>query len=200
VLYLMTSTDGTRCKILEVTDDYVLVKIPRSEVALMDREGGSPAEPVDRGEAGAPGPATAGEPASARSWGARGASPEVLPLVGAGHVEGGPPRFVFEERGSAVGRVLWDGRPIAGCKVRLMMLSGSGFWTGAENLEVESVTDEDGVYRFDLLRPGECKLLWLPPDGTHWIRRLRVEPDFTVPARGGTTDVAPLEVNLATLN
>lgn len=101
---------------------------------------------------------------------------------------------------SAVGKILWQGQPLAECKVKAVRLEKLGF--GSVRLDdtgQEVMTAVDGSYAFEQLEPGFYKLFWVPPSGTHWIRRLRTEPDFEV-RPGEHTEIEPLDVARSTLN
>ena len=47
-------------------------------------------------------------------------------------------------------------------------------------VEIETVTDKDGVYHFENVSPGLYKLYWKPPSETSWVRRFKMEPDVIV--------------------
>jgi len=100
-----------------------------------------------------------------------------------------------EPFGSAEGRVVLNGEPLAGCRVRAVLLrpaSGlfSGRYQGGEMVEVS--TDAAGQFRFELLPIGSYTLKWWIPGDTHWIRTLSPEPDFAVKA-GQTATLRPIE-------
>jgi len=101
---------------------------------------------------------------------------------------------------AAVGTILRRGEPLGGCKVRAVRLEAAGMFGGVRMVdEGHTVTGSDGSFRFDSLPPGPYKLSWAPPGGTHWIRRLQMEPDFVVEL-GQETVIEPLEVGVSTLN
>ena len=102
---------------------------------------------------------------------------------------------------SAVGQILWGGEPLEGCRVRVVELQRMGS-LGAVRLQdtgQEALTDGDGKYYLKGLTPGSYKLSWVPPGGTHWIRRLRREPDFKVQP-GQQTEIEPLDIAASPLN
>ena len=87
--------------------------------------------------------------------------------------------------GNITGRVLLRKRGLPGCRVRLMRLEGSGGPLGVysayrETALFETVTDDDGVYRFERVPVGAYRLKWLPVGETGWIRRLTDKPDVMV--------------------
>ncbi len=101
---------------------------------------------------------------------------------------------------TAAGTSLRRGEPLGGCKVRAVRLEAAGMFGGVRMVdEGHTVTGRDGNFRFDSLPPGPYKLSWAPPGGTHWIRRLQMEPDFVVEL-GQETVIEPLEVGVSTLN
>lgn len=183
VIYLKGASSGTPCKVLEVTDDYVIVKIPRSEVVRVGPGGG----PKDQGEQPA-GDAPPGSPFIPTA----GLSEQIRAEIRAEAREG---------TGSAVGQMLWDGKPLANCRMRVALLDPPRLFgaPGLIRVETESVTDETGHFRFDGLPPGRYKLSWAAPAATHWVRRLRMEPDFEVVANQGTV-IEPLEAHVSTLD
>ena len=101
---------------------------------------------------------------------------------------------------SASGKILWKDQPLADCRVKAVRLEKLGF--GSVRLHdtgQEIMTAADGSYAFEQLEPGFYKIYWVPPDGTHWIRRLRNQPDFEVQP-GERTEIEPLEIAVSTLN
>ncbi len=94
--------------------------------------------------------------------------------------------------GIAKGQILRDGKGLPDCHVKLVRLVKAQTMAGLlkiskEGIEFETVTDQDGKYRFDPIPVGSYKLKWQLPDDTGWIRRLRDKPDVDVEA--GTTKV-----------
>lgn len=183
VIYLKGASSGTPCKVLEVTDDYVIVKIPRSEVDRVGPGAGS------KGQGEQP---AGGTPPGSPSSPAAGLREQIREEIRAEAREG---------TGSAVGQMHWDGKPLANCKVRIAMLGAPRLFgaPGLMHVETEAVTDTTGRFRFDGLPPGRYKLFWAPPAATHWVRRLRTEPDFEVVAKQETM-IEPLEAHVSTLN
>lgn len=87
--------------------------------------------------------------------------------------------------GSAEGRILFRERGLKGCRVKLVKMVKSGnlnelFNLFKEGFEFETVTDEQGKYRFDKLPIGVYKLKWELPHDKGWIRRLRNKPDVII--------------------
>ena len=85
--------------------------------------------------------------------------------------------------GSVEGRMLFGGEPLAGCRVRLVLvevrrgLFGTSY---AQTSHLETVTDDAGEYRFLGVPTGPYKLKWVAPGGDSWIRFLSTEPDLMV--------------------
>jgi len=186
IVYLKGALRGTPSTVLKETDAYILVKIPRSEVVRIERAVASalPAETSARDT----------QPAPASSRGALKAETRHEATAESQKPE-------KRETGSAVGRMLWEGRPVAGCRVKVLLLSTPGFLKSTKLYEIgrEDTSDKDGFYRFERLLPGRYKLYWVPPGGSHWIRRLRTDPDFEVRSNE-QTDINTLEINVTTLN
>jgi len=113
---------------------------------------------------------------------------------------------VIQDRnlGSVEGKILRSGSPLSGCQVKLQMLEKSGLLAKgyrpvAEAMEIETVTDDDGVYRFVNVSPGLYKLYWKPPSETSWVRRFKMEPDVIIEP-GKLTNPKDVETLKRTLN
>ena len=75
------------------------------------------------------------------------------------------------------GRVLYQGRGLAGCRVKLIRQIESTtflemFKEAKTGAEFETGTGEDGFYRFEEVPVGKYLLRWLPPGSDAWIRKL----------------------------
>jgi hypothetical protein len=106
--------------------------------------------------------------------------------------------------GSVEGKILRSGSPLSGCQVKLQMLEkggllAKGYRPVAEAIEIETVTDDDGTYRFVNVSPGLYKLYWKPPSETTWVRRFKMEPDVIVEP-GKPTNPKDIETLKRTLN
>jgi hypothetical protein len=192
MLYLKGAVEGTPCKVLEETSEYVLVRIPstlvvRIEPAAADTLAASeePLKPL------ADQMLPADDSAASRSLRA-----EIREQL---NEEMEAKRR--QESGSAVGQILWNGEPLSGCRIRVSLLEKSGALGAVRRTDTgfETVTDKAGFYAFEHLDPGKYKLAWVPLGGTHWVRKLRLDPDFEVNL-GKVTEVEPLEVHVGTLN
>jgi hypothetical protein len=101
--------------------------------------------------------------------------------------------------GHVEGRILFQKEGVAGCQVKLVRLLESSTFLGMFNevrqgVEFHAVTGADGRFTFRDVPCGSYRLLWQPPSGSGWIRRLREKPDARVEAgkssRIGDIDLA----------
>ncbi len=113
---------------------------------------------------------------------------------------------VIQDRnlGSVEGKILRSGSPLSGCQVKLQMLEkggllARGYRPVAEAVEIETVTDDDGMYRFVNVSPGLYKLYWKPPSETAWVRRFKMDPDVIIEP-GKLTNPKDIETLKRTLN
>lgn len=89
--------------------------------------------------------------------------------------------FEAENYGRVAGRMLFKGKPLQGCQVKIQVLERWGILGGVKKgIHFETITDENGVYNFENVPPGGYKLYWKPPSESSWIRRLQMEPDIYV--------------------
>ncbi len=94
--------------------------------------------------------------------------------------------------GIVEGQILRGGKGLLDCHVKLVRLVEAQTMAGLlkvskEGIEFETVTDEEGRYRFEAIPVGSYKLKWQLPDDTGWIRRLRDKSDVDIEA--GKTEV-----------
>lgn len=106
--------------------------------------------------------------------------------------------------GSVEGKILRSGSPLSGCQVKLQMLEKGGLLTKGYHpvegaVEIETVTDDEGVYRFANVSPGLYKLYWKPHTETTWVRRFKMEPDVIIEP-GKLTNPKDVETLKRTLN
>lgn len=106
--------------------------------------------------------------------------------------------------GNVQGKIFQNGKPLKNCQVKLVVMEKVGFLTkeyhtveGAS--EIESVTDDHGVYHFANIPPGRYKMYWLPPSETGWVRRLKMDPDVVVES-GKLVTPKDIETTKRTLN
>ncbi len=108
--------------------------------------------------------------------------------------------YEAENYGRVVGRMLFKGKPLQGCEVKIQMLEKWGlFGKQEEGLRLETVTDEDGRYIFEKVLPGGYKLYWKPPRESDWIRSINMEPDIFTEA-GETYFLPDRETDVSTVN
>ena len=108
--------------------------------------------------------------------------------------------FEVENYGRVTGRMLFKGKPLPGCQVKIHMLEKWGmFGTPKEGLRLETVTDENGRYLFEGVHPGGYKIYWKPPGETSWIRTMKMEPEIFVEA-GEIYHFRDRETNIRTVN
>ena len=65
--------------------------------------------------------------------------------------------------------------------------------------QIESVTDEHGLYYFANVLPGKYKMYWMPPSETVWVRRLKMDPEVAVKS-GKLVTPKDIETAKRTLN
>jgi hypothetical protein len=108
--------------------------------------------------------------------------------------------FEVENYGRVTGRMLFKGKPLPGCQVKIMKLEKWGmFGTPKEGLRFETITDENGRYLFEKVHPGGYKIYWKPPGETSWIRSIKMEPDIFVET-GEIYHFRDRETNIKTIN
>jgi len=109
-------------------------------------------------------------------------------------------RMVESSFGDVKGRMLFKGRPLQGCQVKIVMLDKWGLMGGVkEGVRFETITDENGRYHFERIPPGGYKVYWKPSAETSWIRKMKMEPDFYVEV-GETCYTPDRETNVRTAN
>ena len=108
--------------------------------------------------------------------------------------------YEVENFGVVRGRMLYKGKPLPGCQVKIVMLEKWGLLKSVkEGVRFETVTADNGHYRFEKVPPGEYKLYWKPPAESSWIRKIQMEPDMYVEA-GETAYFPDRETNVRTIN
>ncbi|MCF6154949.1 MAG: hypothetical protein E3K36_06785 [Candidatus Brocadia sp.] len=106
--------------------------------------------------------------------------------------------------GEVEGRIVHSGKPLPDCLVKLQMLEKGGLLTKGYRpvegaIELETITDKDGIYHFMNVSPGLYKLYWKHPSETTWVRRFKMEPDVIVES-GKLTNPKEIETLKRTLN
>ena len=108
--------------------------------------------------------------------------------------------YEAENFGDVKGRMLFKGKPLSRCQVKIVLLEKWGLLkTVKEGIRFETVTGDNGRYHFEKVPPGGYKLYWKPPAESSWIRRMRMEPDIYVEV-GETYYLPDRETNVRTLN
>ena len=202
-LRLVGREGGAEVEVIEEREDAFIVKIPKGEVELVKRE--TPTEIKlwkekkilweDQGdylvislpkERIAPPPATAAGETPAYAPAASLA--EGLTATGAK----GQASALGVLAGNVAGRVLREGRPVGGCRVKLSAIRGPAAELtrllggkaapGPSPTTVEVTTHNDGTYLFEDVPIGDYDISWLPSGSTHWLGWLSDKPDVTVKA------------------
>lgn len=177
----------------EERDGYLIIQIPQQQVER-------------RSVAASPAPSSLGvslAPPQADVASKVATSAPILPLAQAD-----------QRLGSITGRVLWDSKPLANCKMKMIMVSspqplamvskllGHTEAHADENgFVAEAVTDASGRYHVAQVPPGEYDIYWQPsgqPD-SQWIRRLREKPDLVV-LEGESATYPDIEAHVKTRN
>jgi hypothetical protein len=108
--------------------------------------------------------------------------------------------YEVENFGVVRGRMLHKGKPLPGCQVKIVMLEKWGLLKSVkEGVRFETVTGDNGHYRFEKVPTGGYKLYWKPPTESSWIRKIQMEPDIYVEA-GETAYLPDRETNVRTVN
>ena len=172
-IFLKGRPEGNRGVVIEETDEHVVIRFPRSEIRLIRREAlDRPPAPAQERMQDQPGGVQAGPRLEEKA-------------VRSGAVEGG---------------ILYQGRGLAGCRVKLIrQIEPATFLemlkeaeTGAE---FETVTDEDGFYRFEEVPPGKYLLRWLPPGSDSWIRILSERQYDLIVEKGETATARDIDMS-----
>ena len=111
-----------------------------------------------------------------------------------------PDRKLANE-GTVCGRLLHKGQPVVNCCVAIMCLHKENETdsSGDSRLILSTVTNDQGVYRFEHVPAGEYKLSWLPNGTKQWIRRIALRPDVFVHA-GQDVNLIDVRMALQTIN
>lgn len=117
-----------------------------------------------------------------------------------GEFENREKAYDIENYGRVTGRMFYEGKPLPGCQVKIVMLEKWGiFGNPKEGLRFETITDENGRYLFEKVNSGGYKIYWKPPHESSWIRSIKMEPDLFVEA-GETYHYRDRETNVKTAN
>lgn len=117
-----------------------------------------------------------------------------------------PPKVVNKtpanrEGGSLVsGSLLYDGKGLPACRVRLVKMSVVESMFGVfpsyreEEAVIEATTNQDGSYAFQNVSEGLYRLKWQPTGENGWIRRSHEKPDVEV-VEGKETTLKAIETH-----
>jgi hypothetical protein len=203
-----------RCKILDMAESTMVVEIPREEIASV--------RVFFQKEQGVKGLLDAGESSSMpqeTNVGARHAVPlqmssdlqELKEELKRELKEEIDTEKKEEEKvarvqvtGRVEGKITRGGNPLAGCKVKVVLMTKKGSFlfktsTTDDSLEFETETDRDGRYVFQEIPAGDYKMYWRPPWENSWIRRIKMEPDVFVQA-GMTYRAKDIDTGKPTVN
>ena len=173
-VFLKEKPEGNRGVVIEETDEHVVIRFPRSEIRLIRRE----ALPNRKREVRSPEGHLA--PTQEKMPDQRGKS-QAAPQV----------EREAARSGTVEGYILYRGKGLAGCKVKLIRQLESttllGLFKEAKaGAELDAVTGGDGLYRFEQVPAGKYLLRWLPPGSDAWIQRLS-DRQYDVFVEEGTT-------------
>lgn len=213
-LRLAEREGGGEVEVLEERPDAFIVKIPKSEIELLQRE--TPTEVKlwkekkilweDAGDylvLSLPKERIAPPPVATAGGSSDYATAESLEAGLAETGQKGHSSTLGILAGEVRGRVLRDGRPLAGCRVKLSAIQGPASelarLLGSKQANqphptgVETTTGGDGAYRFEDVPIGDYDISWLPQGSTHWLGWLSDKPDVTVRA-GAITQQSDAEL------
>lgn len=199
-LRLKESEEGSEVEILEEREDSFIIKVPKEEIEVIKKKRPTEIELwrekkilwEDTGDYIAiylpKEKVILPEEYTGEEYDAAGVLQEEG-LKSAG-VKGIPSEIAsFKGTGKVVGRILKQGQPLKGSRVKIVYVSQQ---LGAlsrlfgpkdispEELVFEATTDEDGRYGFTNVPIGEYDIYWSAPGTESWYRRLSEKPDITV--------------------
>ncbi len=172
-IFLKEKPEGNRGVVVEETDEHILIRFPRSEIRRIRRDGD-----------------TFRPRTNAEGWRGSATSPDKEEQVRSSE---GPV-------GAVEGRILYRGRGLAGCSVKLIRHIESTTFLGMfkeakEGAEFETVTGEDGVYRFVEVPPGKYLLRWRPRGSDSWIRILSERQYDLIVEKGETATARDIDMS-----
>ncbi len=110
--------------------------------------------------------------------------------------------ILSNEKGALTGSVLYKEKPLPKCEIKIYRLEpGRGLFSRKFKLAeyFETMTDNEGRYTFQDLRPGAYKLYWKKNISDEWKRRIELEPDAIVEI-GQKTFAPILDIDKGFLN
>ena len=175
-IFLKAKADGNRGYVIELSGNHVVIRFSIEEIEKIERGPDSATSVESAGDAKSPPAAGLQEP------------------IG----QPAPLNSSREPAGEIVGRVLFDGRPLQECRVKLVPLQRKLLGGYAEREDQEPIpivtTDTTGTYRFVGIPAGPYKVKWAPKGEAFWTRKVGAKPDVTVEL-GHANVVPPLEVH-----
>lgn len=176
-----------QCKVEEFTDQTLLLRIPKDEIASVNVSFNNDSRQNKRRPA-----AEAAEDTSASAFQASQSLEKLKDQIKMELREEIKDEQEAEEElvrqqtlGTVEGKIVERSKPLPGCKVKIVLLSGKGSsltgYRPDENVPpLETVTDREGRYTFRNVPAGQYKLYWMPPREDSWVRRIQMEPDVLV--------------------
>lgn len=186
----------------EEGEEYIILKIPRREIEVVPARSLPIEEGKEKTTAGSLPQRTGTEPPSK--------SLRTVHEAPTGEARAPAKRetvsrqLMEEEMGSVEGTITWQGKPIKGGRVKIVMETYAGsspaalkemFLSGKDRssekvIDLETETDETGHYAFPDVPPGQYRLYWMVPPQEGWVHRLQEKPDFEVtPGKVSVCDV-----------
>ena len=110
--------------------------------------------------------------------------------------------ILSNEKGALTGSVLHKEKPLPKCEIKIYRLEPArGLFSRNFKLAeyFETMTDNEGRYSFNDLRPGPYKLYWKRNIGDEWKRKIELEPDAIVEI-GQKTFAPILDIDKGFLN
>lgn len=197
-VFLKDRPEGNRGVVIEESDEHVLIRFPRSEIRLIRRNALPNSErPVlssVEGEVRSPeGHLAPAQGGMVDQQGKALAAPQVDVDKEAGR------------SGAVQGRIVYRGKGLAGCKVKLIRQLESTTLLGLlqeakAGAEFDAITGEDGLYRFEQVPPGKYLLRWLPPGSDAWIQKLSDRPYDVLVGEGMTVGVREVDMSRRVLD
>ena len=89
----------------------------------------------------------------------------------------------YEERGIITGIITSNGKPLQKCQVKIYKLERKGSLLFKRYFQTdfhETITDNNGNYKFKDIPEGDYKLYWKKSLGEPWTKRIETEPDIIV--------------------
>ncbi len=180
--------------IWEERKDYLILKIPRGSIRMVQQKTRPSAPSVEQESAST-------EFSQKNETAVRSEEPsEKIGKAGTENISGSPVNMsahrelLKEEMGSVEGVILWQGKPLRNRRVKIVLERYTGFsraaldkWFAADKgkslqdgIILGTRTDSLGHYIFHEVPPGYYRVYWMPDANTGWVRRLREKPDIEV--------------------